>query len=78
MGYGSKPTTNVDEVFVLSDGRPSGGVLTDPKEILRVIKAINKIRKIRIHCVFAGEGDDVGASFMRQLAEENGGVFVQS
>lgn len=78
MGYGSKPTTNVDEVFVLSDGRPSGGVLTDPKEILRVIKAINKIRKIRIHCVFAGEGDDKGASFMRQLAEENGGVFVQN
>jgi uncharacterized protein with von Willebrand factor type A (vWA) domain len=77
MGYGSKPTTNADEIFVLSDGRPSGGVLTDPDEILRVVSEINKVRKVRIHCVFAGSGENSGAAFMRKLAESNGGVFVQ-
>ena len=75
VGYGTEASTDVDEVFVLSDGQPSAGLLTDPVEILRVVREINKIRKIRIHAVFAGEGS--GADFMRKLAEENGGVFVQ-
>jgi Mg-chelatase subunit ChlD len=75
VGYGSKPSSNVDEVFVLSDGQPSSGVLTDTAEILRVVGEVNKLRKIRIHAVYAGEGS--GADFMRTLAEQNGGVFVQ-
>ena len=73
--YGKQAARDVDEVFVLSDGQPSSGVLTDTDEILRVVGEVNKLRKVRIHAVFAGEGS--GADFMRKLAEQNGGVLVQ-
>ena len=76
MGYGARPTANVDEIFVLSDGQPSDGVLTETEDILRVVGQINKIRKVRIHTVFAGSGSGASARFMRQLAEQNDGRFV--
>ncbi len=75
VGYGSGATKSTDEVFILSDGMPSAGELTRPEEILEVVREINKLRKVRINTVFAGSGS--GAAFMKQLAEENGGVFVQ-
>lgn len=74
VGYGEVTLKNTDEVFILSDGEPSVGVLTDPAQILEVVRAINERRKIRIHTVFTGTGK--GSAFMKQLAEENGGVFV--
>lgn len=40
-----------------------------------MVREANKYARIRIHCVFTGEGD--GADLLRQLAAENGGVFVQ-
>ena len=75
-GYG-QATQTPDEVFVLSDGMPSSGELTGTEEILEAVAKINEVRGIRINTVFAGEGDGAGAAFMRRLAEENGGVFVQ-
>ena len=65
----------IDELFVLSDGEPTTGQVTDTDEILRLVKEANKYLKVRINTVFSGTGK--GAGFLRQLAEQNDGVFVQ-
>jgi HEAT repeat protein len=63
----------VDTIFFLSDGRPSAGKYVDPDDILREIKTANELRKIVVHTIAIGEFQK---DFMKRLAEENGGVFV--
>ncbi|MEW6072667.1 MAG: HEAT repeat domain-containing protein [Planctomycetota bacterium] len=63
----------VDTIFFLSDGRPSAGEYVDPKDILREVREVNALRKVVIHTLAIGEFQK---EFMRQLAAENGGVFV--
>ncbi len=75
VGYGEATPAGVDEVFLLSDGEPTAGELTEPAAILEAVREINRVRRARINTVFAGVGH--GAELMRQLAEQNGGVFVQ-
>ena len=64
---------DVDTVFFLSDGRPSHGKFVDTDDILREVRAANELRKIVIHTIALGEFEK---DFMRRLAEDNGGVFV--
>ncbi len=63
----------LDTIFFLSDGRPSHGDYVDPADILREVRAANELRKVVIHTIAIGEFQK---DFMRALAEENGGVFV--
>ena len=63
----------VDTIFFLSDGRPSGGKFVDPEDILREVREANELRKVVIHTLAIGEFQ---RGFMRDLASENGGVFV--
>jgi hypothetical protein len=72
-GGKEKYTTAVDTVFFLSDGRPSCGDYVDTDDILREVKNANAIRKIVIHTIAIGEFQK---DFMKRLAEDNGGVFV--
>jgi hypothetical protein len=65
--------TDVDTIFFLSDGRPTVGDFVDPEDILREIKAANELRKLVINTIAIGEFQK---DFMRRMAEENGGVFV--
>jgi len=64
---------DVDTIFFLSDGRPSAGDFVDPDDILREVRAANDLRKVVIHTIAIGEFQK---GFMKRLAEENGGVFV--
>lgn len=65
--------SEVDTIFFLSDGRPTHGKYIDTKEILtRVIEA-NKIRKVVLHTIAIG---NFSKGFMKALAENNGGTFV--
>lgn len=63
----------VDTIFFLSDGRPTVGEYVDPKDVLREVRATNSLRKVVIHTIAIGEFQK---DFMLQLAQENGGVFV--
>lgn len=65
----------VDTVFVLSDGLPTAGEVTDPGMIIRGVRAMNKLKKITIHTIVVGQ-DSKNSDFMRRLATENGGQFV--
>jgi hypothetical protein len=64
---------DVDTIFFLSDGRPSAGEFVDTDDILREVRAANDLRKVVIHTIAIGEFQK---DFMKRLAEENGGVFV--
>jgi Mg-chelatase subunit ChlD len=74
LRYGQAAPSGIDEVFLLTDGMPTVG-LTDPDKILDAIAAANRYLKVRIHTVFTGTG--TGADFLKKLAEQNDGVFVQ-
>ncbi len=65
----------LEELFVVSDGLPSGGEVVEPARILQIVRELNRGRRIRIHTVFAGTG--AGEEFLRQLAAENDGEFVR-
>lgn len=63
----------VDTIFFLSDGRPTVGELVDPDDILREVRKANQLRKVVIHTIAIGEFQK---NFMKTLARESGGVFV--
>lgn len=51
-----KPYENeVDEVFLLSDGAPNLGTLTDTRQILEVVRTWTRGAQIRIHGVYIGD-----------------------
>ncbi|MBI4601784.1 MAG: hypothetical protein HY721_07470 [Planctomycetes bacterium] len=60
-----------DTLYMLTDGQPYGGKYTAPADILREISAINRLRNAKIHCI----GFGVEATFLKDLAERNGGDF---
>src|SRR5690606_33818159 len=64
----------VDEIFLLSDGQPSSGRLTDPAAIVDVVTERNRFRWVRIHTIYMGGGD---SEFMAALAERNNGRYVR-
>lgn len=86
--YGDRYETNVDEIFILSDGAPSVGEVLDPIQILRLVKESNKFSKMRINTVFISSPNEEERrqraewmtikpeELMRRLAEENGGKCV--
>src|SRR5690606_23339967 len=63
-----------DTVYVLSDGAPSFGAVTDKDEIRRLVAESNRLKRLTIHCVTFGEKNDT--DFLRLLAEENGGRHI--
>lgn len=62
----------VDTVFLLSDGDPTDGRIVDPDDILAEIRRMNRTRKILIHTISYAP-----SPFMRALAEQNGGRYVE-
>jgi hypothetical protein len=91
--YGDRYDSNVDEVFLLSDGWPTAGDLLNPAQILATIDDTNRFSRVRINTVYlgtvgdvarhAGQGMSPGADWMppeemmAQLAAHNGGRHVR-
>ena len=77
--FGSGPkgrrfkSSRPDHFFFLSDGRPTVGQFVDPDDILRELATANELRKVVIHTIAIGEFQ---REFMRGVAQDNGGVFV--
>jgi len=70
---GKSYRVEVDTIFFLSDGRPSYGKFVETDDILREVRLANELRKVVIHTIAIGEFQK---DFMRRLAVESGGVFV--
>jgi hypothetical protein len=63
----------LDTVYFLSDGRPSVGKLIETNEILREVRKHNEVYRMVIHAIAIG---DFTKNFLKQLADENGGTFI--
>jgi len=63
-----------DTLYVISDGAPTVGEVTDKDEIRRRVREQNQLRKIAIHCITFGDRNDT--DFLRPMAEENGGRHI--
>lgn len=71
--YDKHYDSQVDTVFFLSDGVPSTGEYVEKDEILAEVRRVNSLRKLVIHTIAIG---DMEHAMMEQLAQQNGGVFV--
>jgi HEAT repeat protein len=61
-----------DTIYLLSDGDPTDGRVIEPDDILREVRKLNRLRQIVIHTISFGS-----SRFMRSLAVENGGQYVE-
>ena len=62
-----------DTIFLLSDGNPSSGKISDIQDLRDEIIAWNLGRVIRINCVNVGDAD---AGLLRSLSFASGGTFL--
>lgn len=67
---------DVDTVFLLSDGTPEGGGITDHEQLLRAVRRWNRLSKIKINIV-GFDLDEKTRYLMERLADQNLGVFVE-
>ena len=63
-----------DTIFLMTDGKPNRGRVTDPVLIREEVRKLNRERKLTIHTIGVGEGHD--ASFLKALAAENNGEYL--
>lgn len=66
--------SETETLFVLSDGSPNAGKIPNSNDILSAVVNWNSVRKIKIHTI--GLGEDCDKEFMKKLAEQNGGQFI--
>ena len=65
-----------DTLYVLSDGAPTKGKVTDTNEILRLVKERNALTRLSIHTITFGSLNQLG--FLKDLAAQNGGRHVHT
>ena len=65
---------NTEAVFLLSDGAPTTGVITNPAAIVESVTRLNQFRRVAINSVGIAI-DGPTEQFMRALATENGGEY---
>ncbi|MFT7678172.1 MAG: hypothetical protein ACI8QC_002158 [Planctomycetota bacterium] len=63
----------VDTIYLLSDGAPSQGKLVSAEGIREHFRLLNRVRRVRIHCISVGQA----SALMRGLAEDSGGEYVE-
>lgn len=67
-------STNVETIFLLSDGSPSAGSITNTDKLCQKTKQWNPYNVVTINTI--GLGEDCDKTFMEKLAKENNGVFI--
>lgn len=63
----------VDRIMLLSDGHPGGGRFVTTIDILREVRRLNQTNRIAIDCVSLG----MKSELLKQIAEENGGRYIE-
>ena len=63
----------VEAIYLLSDGLPSSGTFTRSEDILREVEALNRRRRVAIHCVALGHDSPL----LQQIAARNLGSYVR-
>ena len=81
QGKTQKGGALIDTIFLLSDGGPTDNKQEeakpmDPDKILEAVREWNRDAGIVIHAI-AVDTEEVGTYFLKQLAAQNGGQFVE-
>ncbi len=71
--YDKGYNTSYDTIFLLSDGEPTAGKITREDEICEEVKRLNGLRRIVLHTINLGKTQ---GGFLKKLADENGGQYV--
>lgn len=61
----------VDTIYLLTDGQPSAGRLTDPADILAEVRRWYRSRQVVVHCIAVG----LESPLLKQIAEATEGVY---
>ena len=61
----------VDTIYLLTDGEPTRGRITEPAAILREVDRLNRLRAATVHCIAFGAESE----FLENLAQQNGGKY---
>ncbi|HET6204484.1 MAG TPA: HEAT repeat domain-containing protein [Planctomycetota bacterium] len=64
---------DVDTIYLLSDGEPSAGLVTDPALLRAEVRGWNRFRRVVIHTVSIG----TSSALLEGLAADSGGRFVK-
>ena len=73
--HATRGEQRADAIFLVSDGSPTTpkGEVEDPERTLQAVREWNAAKRVAIHCI--GIGARHNSSFLKQLAEENGGQY---
>ena len=61
----------VDTIYLLTDGQPSAGRLTNTEDILDEVRRWNRTKQVVIHCIGLGIDSDL----LKRLAAMTGGSY---
>lgn len=65
--------SEIDTIYLLTDGQPTAGEVTDPAMIRARVAAKNEGGLVTIHTISIGQK----SPFLQALAKENGGTYVE-
>ncbi len=65
-----------DTIFFLTDGEPTAGDMTDADVLASWFRELNRFARVKVNVITFGNLG-VDAEFLKRLATENGGKFVQ-
>ena len=63
----------IDTIYLLTDGQPSGGRFTDVADIVEQVRLMNRSRQIVIHCISIGQR----STLLQDLAALTGGTYKE-
>jgi hypothetical protein len=66
----------VDTVYLLTDGHPTAGRITDSRHLAAEVERLNELTGVVIHTV--GVGRDHDSWLLRQLSETSNGIYIRA
>ncbi len=63
----------IDTIYILSDGEPTVGAITDPKRLRDQVTRWNRSRFLRLHCISIGRESPL----LREVARRSGGRYLR-
>ena len=73
----SRAGTSADTVYLLSDGVPTTGAVTDPADIARLVTTLNRDAGLAVNVVDLGARHSAFQKHLKSLAWQNGGEYIR-
>lgn len=77
LDAGMRAATTADTLYLLSDGIPTAGAVTDPADIARILTKMNEGMGLKINVVDLGARHSAFQKHLKALAWQNGGEYIR-